>query len=230
MFIQNFRPGTADRLGAGAKRLQELNPKRCTARSAASVRMVPMWTVPATTRWRRRCRDSSAWWSTRTGRASWAALADAITGIYASYGVLGALFDRYRTGRGAVVEVSMLEAMAHFTVEPYAAYFALGHRAEVRGPAAAGTGPHPAHAGWRPDRHPPFLAGKILDRTAGRAGRAGAGHRPALQHPAAAHRELRCAGPGTGPPLPAGHGGRVGGTPGRATMCRSRPSTMSMPP
>ena len=27
VFIQNFRPGTADRLGAGAKRLQELNPK-----------------------------------------------------------------------------------------------------------------------------------------------------------------------------------------------------------
>ncbi len=54
------------------------------------------------------------------------ALADAITGIYASYGVLGALFDRSRTGRGRMVEVSMLEAMAHFAVEPYAAYFALG--------------------------------------------------------------------------------------------------------
>jgi crotonobetainyl-CoA:carnitine CoA-transferase CaiB-like acyl-CoA transferase len=36
------------------------------------------------------------------------------------------LFDRSRTGKGRVVEVSMLEAMAHFTVEPYAAYFALG--------------------------------------------------------------------------------------------------------
>jgi crotonobetainyl-CoA:carnitine CoA-transferase CaiB-like acyl-CoA transferase len=54
------------------------------------------------------------------------ALADAITGIYASYGVLGALFDRSRTGRGRMVEVSMLEAMAHFAVEPYAAYFSLG--------------------------------------------------------------------------------------------------------
>jgi crotonobetainyl-CoA:carnitine CoA-transferase CaiB-like acyl-CoA transferase len=36
------------------------------------------------------------------------------------------LFDRSRTGRGRKVEVSMLEAMAHFAVEPYAAYFALG--------------------------------------------------------------------------------------------------------
>jgi crotonobetainyl-CoA:carnitine CoA-transferase CaiB-like acyl-CoA transferase len=54
------------------------------------------------------------------------ALADAITGIYAAYGVLGALVQRGRTGMGALVEVSMLEAMAHFAIEPFAAFFALG--------------------------------------------------------------------------------------------------------
>jgi crotonobetainyl-CoA:carnitine CoA-transferase CaiB-like acyl-CoA transferase len=54
------------------------------------------------------------------------ALADAITGIYAAYGVLGALVQRGRTGQGCLVEVSMLEAMAHFAVEPFAAFFALG--------------------------------------------------------------------------------------------------------
>jgi crotonobetainyl-CoA:carnitine CoA-transferase CaiB-like acyl-CoA transferase len=53
------------------------------------------------------------------------ALADAITGIYAAFGVLGALFERSRTGRGRHVEISMLEAMAHFAVEPFAAFFAL---------------------------------------------------------------------------------------------------------
>jgi crotonobetainyl-CoA:carnitine CoA-transferase CaiB-like acyl-CoA transferase len=54
------------------------------------------------------------------------ALADAITGIYAAYGVLGALLERSRTGTGRLVEVSMLEAMTHFAVEPFAALFALG--------------------------------------------------------------------------------------------------------
>jgi len=39
--------------------------------------------------------------------------------------VLGALIERPRTGRGRHVEVSMLEAMAHFAVEPFAAFFAL---------------------------------------------------------------------------------------------------------
>ena len=54
------------------------------------------------------------------------ALADAITGIYAAFGVLGALLERAGSGRGKLVEVSMLEAMAHFAVEPFAAFFALG--------------------------------------------------------------------------------------------------------
>jgi len=54
------------------------------------------------------------------------ALADAITGLYASQGVLGALVRRGSTARGCHVEVSMLEAMAHFAVEPFAAFFALG--------------------------------------------------------------------------------------------------------
>ena len=54
------------------------------------------------------------------------ALADAITGIYAAYGILGVLLERASTGHGRLVEVSMFEAMAHFAVEPFAAYFALG--------------------------------------------------------------------------------------------------------
>lgn len=54
------------------------------------------------------------------------ALADAITGIYAAYGVLGALLERSRSGVGHLVEISMLEAMAHFAVEPFSAFFALG--------------------------------------------------------------------------------------------------------
>ena len=46
------------------------------------------------------------------------ALADAITGLYAAQGILAALIQRGRTARGGHVEVSMLEAMTHFAVEP----------------------------------------------------------------------------------------------------------------
>jgi crotonobetainyl-CoA:carnitine CoA-transferase CaiB-like acyl-CoA transferase len=127
VFIQNFRPGTAERLGAGAKRLQELNPKLVYCSISGFGADGPYVDRPS---YDSVAQALSGFLSVVVDesrpRFLGPALADAITGIYAAYGVLGALFDRSRTGRGRVVEVSMLEAMAHFAVEPYAAYFALG--------------------------------------------------------------------------------------------------------
>src|SRR6185312_13703293 len=107
VFIQNFRPGTAERLGSGPERLRELNPRLVYCAISGFGRNGPYAERPSY--------DSVA-----------PALADAITGIYAAYGILGALVQRGRTGEGTLVEVSMLEAMTHFAVEPFAAYFALG--------------------------------------------------------------------------------------------------------
>ena len=59
------------------------------------------------------------------------AIADALTGFYAAYGVLGALFERSRTGVGRTVEVSMLEAMAHFNLDAFTHFFQVD---EVMGP------------------------------------------------------------------------------------------------
>jgi crotonobetainyl-CoA:carnitine CoA-transferase CaiB-like acyl-CoA transferase len=127
VFIQNFRPGTADRLGAGAKRLQQLNPRLVYCSISGFGADGPYVDRPS---YDSVAQALSGFLSVVVDesrpRFLGPALADAITGIYAAYGVLGALFDRSRTGRGRVVEVSMLEAMAHFAVEPYAAYFALG--------------------------------------------------------------------------------------------------------
>jgi crotonobetainyl-CoA:carnitine CoA-transferase CaiB-like acyl-CoA transferase len=127
VFIQNFRPGTADRLGAGAKRLQELNPKLVYCSISGFGGDGPYVDRPS---YDSVAQALSGFLSVVVDedrpRFLGPALADAITGIYASYGVLGALFERTRTGKGRVVEISMLEAMAHFTVEPYAAYFSLG--------------------------------------------------------------------------------------------------------
>jgi crotonobetainyl-CoA:carnitine CoA-transferase CaiB-like acyl-CoA transferase len=127
VFIQNFRPGTADRLGAGAKRLQALNPKLVYCSISGFGADGPYVDRPS---YDSVAQALSGFLSVVVDedrpRFLGPALADAITGIYASYGVLAALFDRSRTGKGRMVEVSMLEAMAHFNVEPYAAFFALG--------------------------------------------------------------------------------------------------------
>jgi crotonobetainyl-CoA:carnitine CoA-transferase CaiB-like acyl-CoA transferase len=127
VFIQNFRPGTADRLGAGSKRLMELNPKLVYCSISGFGASGPYVDRPS---YDSVAQALSGFLSVVVDedrpRFLGPALADAITGIYSAYGVLGALFDRSRTGKGSVVEVSMLEAMAHFAIEPFTAYFALG--------------------------------------------------------------------------------------------------------
>src|SRR5499427_5071125 len=127
VYIQNFRPGTAEKLGAGPARLRELNPRLVYCSISGFGASGPYVERPS---YDSVAQALSGFLSVVVDedrpRFLGPALADAITGIYASYGILGALFDRSRTGKGRMVEVSMLEAMAHFAVEPFAAFFALG--------------------------------------------------------------------------------------------------------
>jgi len=127
VFIQNFRPGTAARLGAGQERLSALNPRLIYASISGFGSSGPYAERPS---YDSVAQALSGFLSvvvdSNRPRFLGPALADAITGIYAAYGILGALVQRGRTGRGCLVEVSMLEAMAHFAVEPFAAFFALG--------------------------------------------------------------------------------------------------------
>jgi crotonobetainyl-CoA:carnitine CoA-transferase CaiB-like acyl-CoA transferase len=126
VYIQNFRPGTADRLGAGRQRLHDLNAKLVYCSISGFGASGPYADRPS---YDSVAQALSGFLSVvvdpERPRFLGPALADAITGIYAAYGILGALFERSRTGRGRLVEVSMLEAMAHFAVEPFAAFFAL---------------------------------------------------------------------------------------------------------
>jgi crotonobetainyl-CoA:carnitine CoA-transferase CaiB-like acyl-CoA transferase len=126
VYIQNFRPGTAARLGAGFEQLHAINPRLVYCSISGFGSSGPYVDRPTY--------DSVA--QALSGFLSVVvdysrpqflgpALADAITGLYASQGILGALVQRGRTSRGCHVEISMLEAMAHFAVEPFAAFFAL---------------------------------------------------------------------------------------------------------
>ncbi len=127
VYIQNFRPGTAEKLGAGPARLRELNPKLVYCSISGFGASGPYVERPS---YDSVAQALSGFLSVVVDedrpRFLGPALADAITGIYAAFGVLGALFERATSGRGKLVEVSMLEAMAHFAVEPFAAFFALG--------------------------------------------------------------------------------------------------------
>ena len=127
VYIQNFRPGTAERLGAGVKRLRGLNTRLVYCSISGFGADGPYAERPS---YDSVAQALSGFLSVvvdpERPRFLGPALADAITGIYASFGILGALLERATTGQGRFVEVSMFEAMAHFAVEPFAAYFALG--------------------------------------------------------------------------------------------------------
>jgi len=127
VYIQNFRPGTAERLGAGVARLQGLNPRLVYCSISGFGSSGPYSDRPS---YDSVAQALSGFLSVvvdnRRPQFLGPALADAITGMYASQGILAALVQRGCSGRGVHVEISMLEAMAHFAVEPFAAFFALG--------------------------------------------------------------------------------------------------------
>ena len=126
VYIQNFRPGTAERLGAGPAQLQALNPRLVYCSISGFGSSGPYTERPS---YDSVAQALSGFLSVvvdyRRPQFLGPALADAITGLYAAQGILAALVQRGRSERGSHVEVSMLEAMAHFAVEPFAAYFAL---------------------------------------------------------------------------------------------------------
>ncbi len=132
VYLQNFRPGAAERLGAGWDRLHGLNPRLVYCAISGFGQDGPAAGRPA---YDTVAQAASAYLrlliNPANPRVVGPALADAMTGFYAAYGILGALLERQRTGVGRRVEVSMLEAMCHFNLDAFTHFFSEG---EVMGP------------------------------------------------------------------------------------------------
>jgi len=132
VYIQNFRPGVAEKLGVGAERLQALNPKLVYVAISGFGATGPAANRPA---YDTVAQAASGFLNLLVNpenpRVVGPAIADSLTGFYAAYGVLGALYERGRTGVGRKVEVSMLEAMAHFNLDAFTHFFQVD---EVMGP------------------------------------------------------------------------------------------------
>lgn len=134
VYIQNFRPGVAEKLGAGEARLRTLNPKLiyCAisgfgADGPASGRPSYDTVAQAASGFLKLLVNPA------NPRVVGPALADAMTGFYAAYAILGALYERERQQRdtGRRVEVSMFEAMTHFNLDAFTHLFS---EQEVMGP------------------------------------------------------------------------------------------------
>jgi len=120
VFIQNFRPGVADRLKVDAARLQGINPALVYASISGFGSEGPERDRPA---FDTVAQAASGFLRLLVNpehpRVVGPAIADAMTGFYTALGILAALNERHTTGKGRVVETSMFEAMCHFNLDDF---------------------------------------------------------------------------------------------------------------
>jgi crotonobetainyl-CoA:carnitine CoA-transferase CaiB-like acyl-CoA transferase len=120
VFIQNFRPGVADRLKVDAARLQAINPALVYASISGFSPEGPDRDRPA---FDTVAQAASGFLRLLVNpahpRVVGPAIADAMTGFYTALGILAALNERHTTGKGRVVETSMFEAMCHFNLDDF---------------------------------------------------------------------------------------------------------------
>ena len=127
VIIENYRTGTMDRLGLGWDELSKANPRLvyCTITGFGT-------TGPYA---RRPGYDTvgqamggllSVLTDLENPQPMGVSLSDHLTGIMASYGILGALMARERTGKGQRVETSLLASTLAFLGENAARYFEEG--------------------------------------------------------------------------------------------------------
>jgi crotonobetainyl-CoA:carnitine CoA-transferase CaiB-like acyl-CoA transferase len=132
VFIQNFRPGVAERLGVGPERLQGINPRLIYCGISGFGNDGPWKDRPAfdtvsqaVTGFLRLLVNPA------NPRVVGPAIGDAVSGFFAAFGVLAALYERETTGKGRLVETSMFEAMSYFNLDDFTHYLSVD---EVMGP------------------------------------------------------------------------------------------------
>jgi crotonobetainyl-CoA:carnitine CoA-transferase CaiB-like acyl-CoA transferase len=132
VFIQNFRPGVAEKLGVGEEDLRKINPSLiyCAISgfgASGPARDRPVYDSVA--------QAASGYLRLLTPpvkpRVIGPAIADAVTGQYAAMAILAALLERAKSGDGRRVDISMLEAMTHFNLDSFTHFFSVG---EIMGP------------------------------------------------------------------------------------------------
>ena len=113
VLMENFRPGVLDRLGFSTERLAEINPRLVTLSISGFGHDGPEGGRPGYDQ----IAQGEAGIMSLTGSGPddpqkvGVPIGDVLAGMYGAYGVMAALFERERTGRGQVVRTSLLAAI-----------------------------------------------------------------------------------------------------------------------
>jgi crotonobetainyl-CoA:carnitine CoA-transferase CaiB-like acyl-CoA transferase len=150
---ENYRKGTLERLGLGYDVLQELNPRLVYCAISGYGRTGPYADKPGFDL----ILQGFAGIMSVTGEPgrqpakSGTSIADINAGILAALGIVSALHARERTGRGQVVETSLMEAAVQQMYWQAAIHFATGVDSGPTGSAHILTAPYqafPTSDGW----------------------------------------------------------------------------------
>jgi formyl-CoA transferase len=127
VFIENFRPGVAKRLGLGDEALRSLNPRLVYCSISAFGQTGPYKDKPGfDTLGQAMSGLLSVLTDRDQPRVMGIALSDYMTGMSAAYGILGALLGREKSGKGCRVDTSLLQATLSFIGETAAGYMRTG--------------------------------------------------------------------------------------------------------
>ncbi len=113
VFVENFRPGVADRIGIGYQKLSSLNPRLIYASASGFGPTGPMVKIGATDPHIQPFTGSCSVNGMPGGKRQrwrWYGHFDCTTAMCITEGVLSALLERETTGRGKLVLVTMIEA------------------------------------------------------------------------------------------------------------------------
>jgi formyl-CoA transferase len=120
VLIDNFRHGVLDRLGLSDEVLNETNPRLIHASITGFGRDGPYANRPSYDAVAQSLSGVlSQFVDPQSPRVAGPTLSDNITGFYCAYGILGALHERARTGKGRRIETSMLEATIAFAPDSF---------------------------------------------------------------------------------------------------------------
>jgi CoA:oxalate CoA-transferase len=111
--VENFRPGVATRLGIGYEDLVAANPRLIYASISGFGQSGPRADLPAFDLVAQAMSGMMAMTGDPAGAPTKLgdSLGDLAAGLFASWAILAALFDRSRTGRGRALDIAMVDSL-----------------------------------------------------------------------------------------------------------------------
>ena len=127
VLIENYRAGVMDRLGLASEVLQAANPGLIHCSITGFGTSGPYSARPAYDNVGLALSGiASLLLDPEAPQACGPTIPDNATGMYACYGILGALYERAQSGRGRRIEVNMLDAAIAFIPDPFANHTQIG--------------------------------------------------------------------------------------------------------